>query len=128
MLTILEKIAQVFLTQQEHTLQLRELKVEFVRNQKNILHHLQLCKKSGGILGVYCGRLGKGMFLATVAGINDSFVTLRAVDDSERLQRESLTVQVKEITAICPFNQIYADSNEDIAETFSTPLNVMHIN
>ena len=128
MINFIEKIAQLFLTQQEHMLQLRELKVEFVRNQKGILHHLRLCKKSGGIIGLYCPRLGKGMCLAVVSGVNDSFVTIRPVDDSERVQHEVVTLPVKEITAICPFNQIYSDVEADVLSEIPATLKVMHIN
>lgn len=128
MLSFIEKMAGLFITQEERSLQLRELKVEFVRNSRSILHHLRLCRKSGGIVGLYSTRLGQGMFLATVSGIHGDIVSLKPVNDPEFVG--SVNVPLNEITCICPFNQIYSEGVHENTEEheYAGSMKVLHAN
>src|SRR4051812_48754328 len=92
MLKFIEKIGRVLLSYEERMLELRELKIEFVRNRKAILRHIYLCKKSGGVIGLYSSRLGAGMFLVTITRIKGDIITVRPVEGSDDFQLMSLPI------------------------------------
>lgn len=110
MLKLIERIGEILLSQQERALELRELKVQFIRDRKAIMHHLKLCKKSKGIIGLYATRLGRGMFLGTITSIYHDVITLRPLEDES--VAKTIMLPLNEITSICPFNQIYAEPEE----------------
>ena len=112
MLRFIEKIGEFLLPEQERALELRELRVQFVKDRRAILHHLKICKKSKGIIGLYATRLGKGMFLGTVTSIYHDVITLRPVEDYDT---KTIMLPINEITSICPFNQIYAEPEEVVS-------------
>lgn len=128
MLRFIEKIGELLLSQQERALELRELRVQFVRDRKAILHYLKICKKSKGIIGVYATRLGRGMFLGTVTSIYHDVITLKPVDDHD-LTAKTIMLPINEISSICPFNQIYAEPEEvnDLAAVEES-LRIAHVN
>jgi hypothetical protein len=113
---ILEKFGRLFLGEDvvdgpsSEKLELRQLEVNFLTSKKKILNHIRLCKQSGGLIGVYSERLGDGMFLTTVEEMhekgNDISVTLKPIDMSGTRLKKSV-LSIKEITSICPFNQMY---------------------
>jgi hypothetical protein len=129
MLKIIERIGEILLSQQERALELRELKVQFIRDRKSIMHHLKLCKKSKGIIGLYATRLGKGMFLGTITSIYHNVITLRPVDDNDAMVK-TIMLPLDEITSICPFNQIYSEPEEveETAPVMEEQLRLVHIN
>jgi hypothetical protein len=110
MLRFIEKISELLLSQNQRTLELRELKVQFVRNRQAIQQHLHQCKKSGGIIGVYATRLGKGMFLGTVTSIHYDIISLRPIEDN--IAAKAIMVPLNEITSVCPFNQVYEEKEQ----------------
>jgi hypothetical protein len=116
MTRIIEKFGRLLLGpelitgENSDTLELRQLEVTFITSQKQILKHIRLCKQSGGLIGIYSKSLGKGMFLTTVEDMeekdSDVSLVLKPIDMSgEKLTRSVLSL--KEISAICPFNQMY---------------------
>lgn len=113
MLRFIEKIGELLLAQQERTLELRELKVEFITNRRAIHHHLKLCKKSKGIIGLYAARLGKGMFIGSVTSLYHDVITLKPVGQEEETAK-TIMLPINEITSICPFNQIYTEPEEEV--------------
>jgi hypothetical protein len=113
MLRFIEKIGELLLSGQERALELRELKVQFVRNRQSIVHHLKMCKKSKGIVGIYATRLGKGMFIGTVTSLYHDVITLRPVDEAHETIK-TIMLPINEITSICPFNQIYTEPDEEV--------------
>jgi hypothetical protein len=113
MLRFIEKIGELLLSQQERTLELRELKVQFIRNRRAIVHHLKLCKKSKGIIGIYAARLGKGMFIGTVTSLYPDMITIKPVGQDEEAVK-TIMLPINEITSICPFNQIYTEPEEEL--------------
>lgn len=127
MLRFIEKIGELILSQQERALELRELRVQFVKDRKAILHHLKICKKSKGIIGLYATRLGRGMFLGTVTSIYHDVITLRPVEDYDA---KTIMLPINEITSICPFNQIYAEPEEveEPAQETEESLRLAHVN
>jgi hypothetical protein len=118
MLKLIEKVGELLLGPEESNdpstakLELRELEVKFLRNEKQMLHHIRLCKRSGGLIGVYADVLGQGMFLTTVEDIEEdddgTAIVLKPFDMSGRLLKRS-TLALKDINAICPFNQMYVE-------------------
>ncbi|HEY0652762.1 MAG TPA: hypothetical protein VGD65_06525 [Chryseosolibacter sp.] len=113
MLRFIERIGELLLSPQERALDLRELRVQFIKNRKAILHHLKLCKKSKGIVGLYATRLGKGMFIGTVTSLYHDVITLRPVGDESEAMK-TIMLPINEITSICPFNQIYTEPEEEL--------------
>jgi hypothetical protein len=113
MLRFIEKIGELLLSEQDRALELRELKVQFIRNRQAILHHLKMCKKSKGIVGIYATRLGKGMFIGTVTSLFHDVITLRPVDN-EHETIKTIMLPINEISSICPFNQIYTEPEEEV--------------
>ncbi|HEY0742373.1 MAG TPA: hypothetical protein VGD40_12955 [Chryseosolibacter sp.] len=111
MLRIIERIGELLLSQQERALELRELKVQFVRDRNAIVHHLKICKKSKGVIGLYATRLGRGMFLGTITSIHRDVITLRPIEVSDH-DSHTIMLPLNEVTAICPFNQIYSEPEE----------------
>lgn len=118
-------------TGKEESVELCELKVEFLKKQKDILRTLQLCKKSGGIIGIYSETLGKGMFLVTVSQIvDDRTVALRMLDSKGALSSKTL-LGISEIASVCPFNQIYQEPLVEEEKYHALPSSVnlfQHIN
>jgi hypothetical protein len=119
MLKLIEKVGEFLLGPEEADdnstgkVELRELEVKFIKTQKQILHHIRLCKKSGGLIGVYSDVLGRGMFLTTVEDIEEdelggTVIFFKPYDMSGRILQRS-TVSLKEISALCPFNQMYVE-------------------
>jgi hypothetical protein len=91
----------------DEVLELRELKLGFVRKEKEILRIIQLCKKSGGVIGIYSPVLGNGMFLCSVQQIlQGKTLVLRPVDPNGKILSKTL-IDLSEVTCICPFNQVY---------------------
>jgi hypothetical protein len=88
---------------------LYEIKIEFVEDKNQILDHAERCKQSRGVLGIYSPSLGKGMILSTVEAIYklgaDTLIELKPYHYKNGLQRAT-TVSMKEISCICPFNQL----------------------
>lgn len=125
MLRFIERIGELLLSQQDRALELRELRVQFVRNRKAILHHLKICKKSRGIIGLYATRLGKGMFLGTVTSIYHDVITLRPVEDHDA---KTIMLPINEISSICPFNQIYSEPEEVEEQETEESLRLAHVN
>lgn len=113
MLHLIKKFCELLLFPNEGGLELRELKVEFVKNRKSINEHLKLCKKSRGIVGIYAARLGKGMFLGTVTNIYHDVITLKPLDE-DAFTSKAIMLPINEITSICPFNQIYVEAEEEM--------------
>jgi hypothetical protein len=111
MLKVIEKIGELLLSQQERALELRELKVQFIRDRKAIVHHLKMCKKSKGIIGLYATRLGRGMFLGTITSIYHDVITLKPLEDIDSTAK-TIMLPLNEISSICPFNQIYLEPEE----------------
>ena len=110
MKNFLEKLGALLIGEEPIKLQLRELQVQFIRNRNAILQQIKLCRKSGGLIGVYSDELGKGMFLTTVDHIHsiddEVLIVFKPYDvNGDFLQRTSLPL--KDISGICPFNQIY---------------------
>jgi hypothetical protein len=123
MLKFIEKIGELLLLPQQGSLELRELKVEFVKNRKLIVNHLKMCKKSRGIIGLYATRLGKGMFLGSVTSIYHDVITLKPIGENDA-EFKTIMLPINEITSVCPFNQLYVEgevelevANEEIAES-----------
>jgi hypothetical protein len=102
--------------EQQLKLELRELQVQFIRNENAILKQFQLCKKSRGLVGVYSPVFGKGMFLTTVDEIidNEETIIFKPYDISGNFL-EKTAVSLKDISCICPFNQIYTEPAYNIA-------------
>jgi hypothetical protein len=111
MLKFIERIGELLLLQHDRALELRELKVQFVRNRKTIVHHLKSCLKSKGIVGIYAKRLGGGMFLGTVTSIYHEVITLKPIEASE-FASKTIMIPLNEISSLCPFNQIYQEEEE----------------
>jgi hypothetical protein len=111
MLKLIEKIGEILIPQEQKALELRELKVQFVRDKRAILHHLKMCKKSNGIVGIYATRLGRGMFLGTITSIYHDVITLRPIEAVDH-DAKAIMIPLKEITSICPFNQVYVAAEE----------------
>ena len=114
---LLEKLSDLFLGEQQAKLELRELHVQFIRKEKAILKQVKLCKESGGLIGVYSPVLGEGMFLTTVDEIHiqhdDTRIDFKPYDISGKfLDKTSLSI--KDISCICPFNQIYSESFQQV--------------
>lgn len=126
MLRIIERIGELLLSQQERALELRELRVQFIRDRNLIVHHLKSCRKSKGVIGLYATRLGRGMFLGTVTSIHRDVITIRPIDVMEH-DSHTIMLPMNEITAICPFNQIYSEPEEveDLVEE-AEPLPLVH--
>ena len=129
MLKFIEKIGELLLSEQERVLELRELRVQFVSDRKTIMHHLKICKKSKGIIGLYATRLGKGMFLGTVTSIYHDVIALKPVHDSEA-DTKTIMLPLNEITSICPFNQIYIEPEEaeEVSPALEESLRLAHVN
>lgn len=125
MLKFIERIGELLLTQHQRALELRELKVQFVKDRKAILHHLRMCKKSKGIIGIYATRLGRGMFLGTIASIYHDVITLRPIEGDDD-DSKAILLPLNEITSICPFNQIY-DAHEEEEELSSVQQETLHL-
>lgn len=115
MLRFIEKLGELIISQHERALDLRELKVQFIKNRQSIVHHLKLCKKSRGIIGIYATRLGKGMFIGTVTSLYHDVITLRPVGENPG-DVKTIMLPINEITSLCPFNQIYTEPEEDELE------------
>lgn len=113
MLRFIEKIGELLLPPHERALDLRELKVQFIKNRAAIVHHLRLCKKSKGIVGIYATRLGKGMFIGSVTSLYHDVITLRPVGDDDEAMK-TIMLPINEIVSICPFNQIYTEPEEEV--------------
>jgi hypothetical protein len=130
MLKFIEKIGELLLSQNERELELRELKVQFIRNRQEILHHLKLCKKSKGIVGIYSKSLGKGMFIGTVSSLYHDVIALRPVGETDPTLK-TIMLPINEISSLCPFNQIYIEPEEEEVEIFGqeeTELRLAHAN
>jgi hypothetical protein len=121
----IEKLGAIFLgpgimgVKEIEKVQLYELEVSFLTNKKLILKQIQLCRRSGGLIGVYSGCLGRGMFLTTVEDIaysdTDVFITFKPYDMSGGFLPASM-VSIRDISGICPFNQVYIEPrNSEIA-------------
>lgn len=108
----MEKLGELLVGDEQERLQLRELEVKFLKDQKSILKQIMLCKKSGGLLGVYSLAFGQGMFLTTVEDIDfkvdDTLISFKPYDMNGTFIKKS-TISVKNISGICPFNQIYIE-------------------
>jgi hypothetical protein len=113
MLKFIERIGELLLFPNDRALELRELKVQFIKNRRAILHHLKLCKKSKGIVGLYATRLGKGMFIGTVTSLYHDVITIRPVGQDEEAVK-TIMLPINEIASICPFNQIYTEPEEEV--------------
>lgn len=129
MLKFIEKIGELLLSQQERALELRELKVQFIRDKKAMMHHLKLCKKSKGIIGLYATRLGRGMFLGTITSVYHDVITLKPLEDNDSTAK-TIMLPLNEISSICPFNQIYTEPEEaeDTAQNEQESLRLAHAN
>jgi hypothetical protein len=126
---LLEHLNAILAGEQERFLELRELKLCFVKKEKEILRTIQLCKKSGGLIGIYSPMLGNGMFLCSVLQIlQDKTLVLRPIDPNGKMLSKTL-IDLSEVTCICPFNQVYnrqqADSEMD-EENIPSQLNIFH--
>lgn len=109
---LIERLGVLILGEAHVKLQLRELRVQFIRNKNAILKQIKLCRKSGGLIGVYSDELGKGMFLTTVDhihSINDEVLVVFKPYDVSGDFLEKTSVPLKDISGICPFNQIYEE-------------------
>jgi hypothetical protein len=107
---LLEQLSVLLMGEEQIKLELRELQVQFIRNKKAILKQAKLCRKSHGLIGVYSPLLGKGMFLTTVDhihSINDDALIVFKPYDPNGGSPERTAVPLKDISCICPFNQVY---------------------
>lgn len=129
MLRFIEKIGVLLLSHHERGLELRELRVQFIKNRQAIMQHLRLCKKSKGIIGIYATRLGKGMIIGTVTSIYHDVITLRPVGEEEETVK-TILLPINEITSICPFNQIYTEPEEpaEISGQEEESFRLVHVN
>jgi hypothetical protein len=113
---LIEQLNTLLIGEQERSLELRELKLGFIRKEKEILHSIQLCKKSGGIIGMYSPVLGKGMILCTVLQIlQDNTVVIRPIDPNVSITSKTL-INLSEVTCICPFNQLYSPAGSEMED------------
>ena len=97
---------------QPEKLELREMEVKIITTGKPMLEQLELCRRSGGLIGVYSPLLGRGMFLTAVEDIDRSSEGVRVVFkpyDMNGNFLERSTLLVREISGICPFNQVYVE-------------------
>jgi hypothetical protein len=109
---LLQQLSTILVGEQERPLELRELKVEFVKKEQEILRQFKLCKKSGGVIGIYSLALGRGMFLVTVQEIiNDKTIIFKTLPVDGCLSSKVL-LDLSEISCLCPFNQIYREPRE----------------
>lgn len=112
---LLEQIGVFLLGEEQIKFQLRELQVQFIRNQKAMLTQIKLCKKSHGLIGVYSPLLGKGMFLTTVDDIrfiDDEVLVIFKPYEVIGDMPEKTSIPFSAITCICPFNQLYSEPVE----------------
>lgn len=104
---LLEQLNAILMGEQERVLELRELKLGFERKEKEILRSIQLCKKSGGVIGIYSPVLGSGMILCSILQIlHDRTLVLRPIDPLGKMVSKTL-LDISEVTCVCPFNQVY---------------------
>lgn len=95
--------------EKQESVSLCELKVEFLTKPRDILRSVQLCKKSGGVIGIYSDTLGKGMFLVTILQLVDNrTIALRMINSKAEPFSKTL-LDISEISAVCPFNQVYQE-------------------
>jgi|SRR5690349_18653115 len=105
----LEKVADFLTHDGSPRYHLHEIRIEFIDSKPEMLGHIERCKKSRGVVGIYSSALGRGMFLSTVEAVYklgaDTLVELKPYDFKKGLQ-SATTVSMKDISCICPFNQI----------------------
>ena len=106
---ILERVAYFLMSSETQKYELCEIQVEFIEDKPIILEHINRCRRSGGILGIYSSELGDGMFLTTPDAVYelgpDTIIDLK-VYHFRKGYTETATVSLKDIKCICPFNQI----------------------
>jgi hypothetical protein len=105
----LEKVADFLTHDGNPRYHLHEIRIEFIDSKTEMLGHIERCKKSRGVIGIYSSALGDGMFLSAVEAVYklgaDTLVELKPYDFKKGLQGAT-TVSMKDISCICPFNQI----------------------
>ena len=114
---LLEQLNAILIGEQEQRpLELRELKITFEKKDREILRSIKLCKKSGGVIGIYSPVLGNGMTLCSVLQIHhDKTLALQPIDPNGNIVSKIL-LDLSEVTCICPFNQIYTQPEHEEAE------------
>jgi len=108
MTKLLEKVAHFLVGEQTPATNLHEIRIEFIEDKTEIIHHIEACKRSRGIVGIYSPALGRGMFLSTVTDVYklgvDTLIDLKPYHFKTGLQRK-VTISIKDVNCICPFNQ-----------------------